>query len=274
MKRGFDDDGAARPHERDSSSKAVWLAGRVDGDVERAGERRTRGIRGARLEAERRRHRSAGLAAHHHRHPRAVRAKNLRHEQSKPARAHDRRARAGLDLHLLDDPAGRGGRLHEHRRHIVERRRNRVKVGRRKREVLGERAVAAANAGDRAHAAVSASRRAAGGAPSAADGDLAHDALTDPRGISRARRLDDADELVARHAREARVAAEQLEVGAADAGRRHADHALIAGGWFRTLPQRERPIDVEHEGTHETRLARKDAACDLLQYPSHWRNQP
>ena len=65
--------------------------------------------------------------------------------------------------------------------------------------VLGEGAVAAADAEDRAHVAVSPARRAASGTGAAADGDLAGDAAPDPLRAGRSR-LDDADELVAGHA--------------------------------------------------------------------------
>jgi hypothetical protein len=76
---------------------------------------------------------------------------------------------------------------------------------------------------------MSASGRAAARAASAADSDLTGDASADPSGIDSPCVFDYSDELVPGDAREPGVAAQQLEIGAADAGREHADDAFIGG---------------------------------------------
>lgn len=110
-----------------------------------------------------------------------------------------------------------------------------MQVRRGERQVLRERAVAAANANNRAHVAMPAPCRATPCTPSAPDGDLPGNAASDPRRIGRARVFDDPDELVTGHAREARIALKQLEIGAADSRGRHTDHAFIGGRGFRPI---------------------------------------
>ena len=80
---------------------------------------------------------------------------------------------------------------------------------------------------------MTASCGAAAAAFAAADGDLADHATADPGRVGRPGVLDDADELVARDAREAGVAAKEFEVGAADAGGRDANEAFVARVWLR-----------------------------------------
>src|SRR4029079_1448178 len=105
-------------------------------------------------------------------------------------------------------------------------------------QVLRKGSVAIADPDDRAHVAMAASGGAAAGARSAADRNLTRDAAAGPRPILRRRLFDNADELVPGHAREAGVAAQQLEVGDADPRRQHADYAFAVGRGLRPLLQR------------------------------------
>ena len=81
-------------------------------------------------------------------------AQHLRHQQPEPAGADDRAAHAGLDAHLLQHAAGRGGRLDEHRRHVAEPVRQVVEVLGWQAQILGKGAIALQDAEHRAHVAM------------------------------------------------------------------------------------------------------------------------
>src|SRR5688572_12189970 len=87
-------------------------------------------------------------------------------------------------------------------------------------------------------------------ARAAPDVDLADDALPYPPRVIFWRVLDDAHELVAGDPCEAGVSFEQLQIGAADAGARHANATLVASCRIRDLSARENPTRVEHKRTH------------------------
>jgi hypothetical protein len=87
-------------------------------------------------------------------------------------------------------------------------------------------------------------------AVTAADGDLADNSTPDPMGVFRRSVFDDADELVTGHARECRVSATELEVGAADAGRVDADQAFVGWGRLVALLERQAAVGFEDERAH------------------------
>ena len=128
----------------------------------------------------------------------------------------------------------------------------RVQVDGRQREVLGERAVAAEDAEDAPHVAVSPTRDTASVAAATTDGDLAGNATADSMGVIRRRVFDDADELVAGHARECRIAAQKLEIGAADAGRLDPDQAFIDWGGLVALLEGQPAASFEDERAHRS----------------------
>ena len=154
------------------------------------------------------------------------RLQHLRDQQAHAPVADDGDAGARIDGHLLEDAARGGHRLGEHRRLVVHAVRHFVQVDRRQRQILGKRPVVLADADDVAVVAVLLDPPRAPVAVTAADVDLADDALADPGGVRRRRLLDDADELVAGDAGEPGVALEDLEIGAADTGAADADETL------------------------------------------------
>src|SRR5215510_11464608 len=87
----------------------------------------------------------------------------------------------------------------------------------------------------------------------ATDVDFAGDAPSHPRAIRLGRALHDAHELVTGHAGEARVAIEQLQVGAADTGHADADAALTVAVGDRSVAQGQCTGGVHHEGFHRSR---------------------
>ena len=180
-----------------------------------------------------------------------MRAKHLGDQQPEPSGADDRRSHPRLDPHLLDNATGGCQWLDEHRRLVVDRRGDRVQVARRQREELGERAVAPANADNGSNVAMPAAGGAAARALAAANGNLPRHAAPDPGRVFGRRVLDNADELMARHAGEPGVAAQQFQVGAADARRDDANQAFAGGGGPGALLQRQRPIRIEHQRAHD-----------------------
>jgi len=102
-----------------------------------------------------------------------------------------------------------------------------VQILERQREIFRERSVTADDAKDRSGIAVPAPGGAAPGAMATPDRDFPDDSPADPFRSVYAGSLDNAGELVSRDARESRVAAEQLEIGAADAGGRYADETFV-----------------------------------------------
>ena len=84
----------------------------------------------------------------------------------------------------------------------------------------------------------------------AADIDLTHDALADPRGVSGRRGFDDANELMAGDATESGVAFEQLQVRAANAGHPDADAALPFAVGLRHIGESHASRMVDDERSH------------------------
>ncbi len=195
--------------------------GRLDHDVVTS---RLDLLGGDRLDAAGVQQRALVRVTSHDTQPRTRQGEHLRHELSETAGADQQHAVVGAHVDLLEDLERRSQRLGEHGRLVGDGVRHRVEVGERQRHVLGVGAVASGDAEHRPRFAVGRPRveaRLAG----AADGvDLADDAAPDP---GRVRRLDDlADELVADDARERVVAADELDVGPADARERDADERL------------------------------------------------
>ena len=126
-----------------------------------------------------------------------------------------------------------------------------MQVALRHRDQIRERAVVIEDAEHGAIRAVRVQAGAAGVARPARAVDLAdHPAAGQGAGFG------DADELVAEHAAESHVALDQLKVGFADAGARHAHQHLAVtrvGGWSGIL---NRHMIVEHDGAHPRTLSK------------------
>jgi predicted extracellular nuclease len=188
-----------------------------------------------------------------------VLSQHLRHQHAETSRAEDRSTRPTFNSHLFDDAAGGSRGLDENGGFVVERIGHCVQIGGWKREVLGKRTIAAADADHGPDIAVSASCRAAAGALATADGDFADNTTPYPLRRCRVGFFDHPDELVAGNALETRIAAQQLEVGAADAGGRDTNQAFRAALRLRSILKREGAVTVEHKGAHRERLPRRSA---------------
>lgn len=176
-------------------------------------------------------------------------------QQSEPATTNHSHACARPDGDLLNHAAGGGRRLDEHRRHVVERWGHCVQVRGWQCKVLGECSVPSADADHGAHVAVATARLPAPRALSAANRDLADDAAADPFRCGRARVFDNTDKLVAGHTCKSPVAANQLEIGAADTGSCHANQTVIAGLWPGPIVERQGSVGFENNRAHGGRLS-------------------
>jgi hypothetical protein len=176
---------------------------------------------------------------------------DLRDEQAESTGAHDGRPRVLVDSHLLDDPTRCSCRFDEHGRHIVECVRYGVQISRWKRQVFGEGPVATDDSQDRADLTMSAPSRATPSTVPAADCNFADDTFATPTRIGCGRLRHDADEFVPRHTGKSCIAAQQLEIGAANARGVHFDQALVGGTGCRSLLQGQTSLGVEHKCAHE-----------------------
>ena len=155
------------------------------------------------------------------------------------------------DRDLSGDLKCRGDRLGEDRDLVGQRIGDGVQIALRHRDQIGEGAVVIEDAEHRAVRAVRVQPHAAGLARPARAVDLADDAAAGHR-----TGFGDADELVTQHAPEPHIALDQLEVGLADAGTRHAhEHFAVTriGGWSGLL---DRHTIVEHDGAHPLNATR------------------
>src|SRR6202162_297766 len=195
--RGLPNDRAAGAYELNRPSDAVGRTGGFDHEIEGA---------------------PAGAAPAFD--ERDVRARVLQHsraERSELSGAEHRCPRLSVDRDLVQDLAGRGQRLGEDRLLVGDLVRHLVQVVLGESQVLGVRARVPEDAEHAASGAVTSEAAPAPIAAPAGEVDLPDDALAHPR---RARgSLDAADELMAGNAREAVVAAPELQVGVADARR-------------------------------------------------------
>ena len=104
---------------------------------------------------------------------------------------------------------------------------------------------------------MSPARGAAPGTAPTADGDLTDDAAPDPAGIGCSCGVDDADELVTRHTGKSGIPLQQLEIGAADSGRQHPDHAFVAGCGRGPVGQGQDGVTIKNKRAHRARLPRR-----------------
>ena len=136
---------------------------------------------------------------------------------------------------------------------VAHRVRDRVEVRDGDPDCLGEGAVSAEDAHDRARRAVAAEVLGAGGADAAGKVDLGGDALALPE---RWTIKDAAEELVAEDALIGHVAFGDLEIGVADAGPDHPEEGCAGGGGGRrAILEAGLRSAVEVEGAHLTGIA-------------------
>src|ERR1700693_4437401 len=197
--RGLPNDRAAGAYELNRPSDAVGRTGGFDHEIEGAPA-------------------GAGPAFEEREGP--ARARSLqppRAERAELSGAEHRRPCLSVDRDLVQDLAGRGQRLGEDGLLVGDLARHLVQVVLGESQVLGVRARVPEDAEHAASGAVTSEAAPAPIAAPAGEVDLPDDALAHPR---RARgSLDAADELMAGNAREAVVAAPELQVGVADARR-------------------------------------------------------
>ena len=172
---------------------------------------------------------------------------HLRAQVAEPAVAEDDDAVVTVDRHLRRNLECRSHRFREDgdvSRHVV---RHDVQVALWNGNVIGERAVVIQDPEDGSVRAVRWSAGVARRTRPAAAVDLSDDALAFERA-----RLRDADELVAEHAAESHVAANELKIGLADASAEHTNQHLAVTRRRRLIvaPLGKR-VAFEDEGAHQ-----------------------
>lgn len=166
---------------------------------------------------------------------------------------HDRPVDA-LRVDLVEHVERRGERLGEDRTLVADARGhfNEAPLG--DDELFGERAAATDDAEHGARRAVVGVSGGAGRARAAAGVDVGDDALPKPGGVVGFRHL--ADELVARHAAEAHVAARELEVRVTDAGGMNANARLAGSASGSRMSRIDARGTIEEESEHAASVAR------------------